>query len=170
MAGEMHCYYSLAAKVYYCLNLLDIFRKAAHRGPFQAVFLTFLASSMLHGMNFGLTVVLLSLGIYTYVEHGLREKLASVFDACIRSRKCPLNCQHKYTSDQIMVSFVNFAFGVWAYFHLVYLGVMMDRTHADDYQDLGILDSMLRDLQKWKNLGYASHYAMGVVYIGTVVI
>jgi porcupine-like protein len=99
----------------------DVFRKAANLGAFQAVFLTFLVSSMLHGMNFGLTVVLLSLGLYTYVEHTLREKLASVFDACIRSRKCPLDCQHKYKSDQIMVSAVNFGFGVWAYFHLAYL-------------------------------------------------
>ena len=42
---------------------------------------------MLHGLNFQLAAVLLSLGFYTYVEHSLRRKLAAAFDASITATK-----------------------------------------------------------------------------------
>ena len=55
-------------------------------------------SALFHGLNFQLAAVLLSLGLYTYVEFTLRSKLASIFDACILARPCPEGCQHKAKS------------------------------------------------------------------------
>jgi len=136
--------------------------------PFWAVLFTFLVSSMLHGMNFSLSVVLLSLGVYTYVEYTLREKLAGIFDACIKSRACS-DCSHQYKSSNLCVICVNMFFGAWAYFHLVYLGILLDNNPDDEGRStfLSVVDS---DLRKLKNLGYASHWIILITYIGTCVI
>jgi hypothetical protein len=50
------------------------------------------------------------------------------------------------------------------------LGAMMDRSHSEEYGRSGIIQAMLEDLQIWKSLGYVSHWAMVVVYLGTAVI
>ncbi|CAE1268787.1 PORCN [Acanthosepion pharaonis] len=47
-----------------------IFKNARPLGNFAAVLLTYGASSLLHGLNFQLAAVLLSLGFYSYIEHG----------------------------------------------------------------------------------------------------
>ncbi|XP_054711221.1 protein-serine O-palmitoleoyltransferase porcupine-like [Uloborus diversus] len=47
-----------------------VFKTAKPLGDFAAVLLTYVASSLLHGLNFQLAAVLLSLGFYTYIEHG----------------------------------------------------------------------------------------------------
>ena len=57
--------------------------------------LTFVVSSFLHGFNFQLTAVLLSLGFYAYAESRLRAKLAKWLDACVESRQCK-ECEHKH--------------------------------------------------------------------------
>ena len=69
-------------------KLSDCFKQAHSKyGTAAAVTLTYLASTMLHGLNFQLAAVLLSLGFYTYVEHSLRRKLAAAFDASITATK-----------------------------------------------------------------------------------
>lgn len=149
----------------------DVFRPSRQFGTFKSVILTFLVSSMLHGMNFNLTMVLLTLGFYTYVEFTLREKLASIFDACIRSRACSPTCQHTYKSSNLTVIVVNVLFGMWSYFHLAYLGIMMDKSHLEDGKaPEGFLNFLSSSLQRWDELGYASHWAMAIVFLGSIVI
>lgn len=150
--------------------LPDIFRPALEFGTFRAVLFAFLVSSMLHGLNFGLTSVLLSLGFYTFVEHTLREKLSAIFDACIRSRQCQDNCRHRFKLDNFLVLLVNFGFGLLAFFNLAYLGVMMSKTHVDTDGPPSVLDSIYDDLKKWSDLHFLSHWVMLVVYLGTLVI
>lgn len=144
-----------------------MFRPAKQLGPFKSVILTFLVSSMLHGMNFNLTMVLLSLGFYTYVEYNVREKLSIIFDACVKSRKCAASCKHTYKSNHLAVLLANLLFGSWAYFHLAYLGVMMDKSHLEENPSTGgIFNFLSSGLKRWTDLGYASHWVMIVVFIG----
>ena len=56
-------------------------------GPGAAVFCTYLASTLLHGLSGQLAAVLLSLGLYTWVEHSFRQKLADIMDASIGARR-----------------------------------------------------------------------------------
>lgn len=150
----------------------DIFRPCLAWGTFKAVFVTFAISSMLHGLNFGLTSVLLSLGAYTFVEHKLREKLATIYDACVRSRKCPVNCSHHYKSDHFAVFGVNLAFGLLACFNLAYLGIMISRGQAEtgDGDSTPTGGSIYEDIKKWSDLGFLSHLVMIFIYLATLVI
>lgn len=59
-----------------------------HYGKFNAILLTYLVSSSLHGLNFQLAAVLLSIGIFTFVEFHLRNSLAEILDACVLASKC----------------------------------------------------------------------------------
>ncbi|ODM95703.1 Protein-serine O-palmitoleoyltransferase porcupine [Orchesella cincta] len=148
-----------------------VFRPSKQLGRFRSVLLTFLVSSMLHGMNFNLTMVLLSLGFYTYVEYTLREKLGNIFDACILSRACPPDCRHTYKYPNVGVIAVNLFFGFWAYFHLAYLGIMMDKSQVEDETPSeGFLNFISNGLKRWDDLGYASHWVMAIVSIGNLVI
>ncbi len=161
-------------KEIFLVCLKDIFRPSLPCGTFRAVLWTFAVSSMLHGLNFGLTSVLLSLGLYTYVEHTLREKLANIFDACVKSRKCPSNCSHSWKSDNILVVMVNIAFFILACFNLAYLGVMISKTYNES--DTGPaeppsgLNSIYADLEKWSELSFLSHFVMIFIYSATLVI
>lgn len=151
------------------LNFPDVFKPTLTYGSFAAVLWTFAVSSMLHGLNFGLTAVLLSLGFYTYVEHTLREKLASIFDACVRSRKCS-RCSHKYKGDNGFVFLVNLALGALAYFNLAYLGIMIAKSPSSGEEASSVLDSISEDLNKWGNLGFLSHWVMIFTLFGSLVI
>lgn len=57
-------------------------------GKFNAILLTYLVSSSLHGLNFQLAAVLLSIGIFTFVEFHLRNSLAEILDACVAANEC----------------------------------------------------------------------------------
>ena len=52
---------------------------------------TFFASTFLHGLNFQLGAVLLTLGVLTFVEAKIRQKLADLFNASIAARKNTTN-------------------------------------------------------------------------------
>jgi len=58
--------------------------------------LTFTISSFLHGFNFQLTAVLVSLGFYAYGESRLRVRLAYSLGACVESRQCRADCKHRH--------------------------------------------------------------------------
>ncbi|XP_064473674.1 protein-serine O-palmitoleoyltransferase porcupine-like [Ornithodoros turicata] len=138
-----------------------VFRPVHPCGTFAAILVTYAASSLLHGLNFQLAAVLLSLGFYTYTEHVLRHKLATVFEACVAAKKCKPNCGHKYKSDQPMVFAVNLLFGLLTVFHLAYLGVMFDAP--TDLQEQGY--SMWHTLSKWSELHFASHWVAACTFL-----
>nr|XP_054750960.1 protein-serine O-palmitoleoyltransferase porcupine-like [Lytechinus pictus] len=133
-----------------------VFKTSRNFGNFIAVLLTYAVSSILHGLNFQLAAVLLSLGFYSYSEHVFRHKLADIFSACIRARRCREECSHYYKNTHPCVITINIMFGLLAVFHLAYLGVMFN-TDAE-IQEEGY--TMEHTLKKWSDLGYASHYVV----------
>ncbi|XP_053992083.1 protein-serine O-palmitoleoyltransferase porcupine isoform X2 [Hylaeus volcanicus] len=130
-------------------------------GKFGAVTITYLTSALLHGLNFQLAAVLLSLGFYTYVEFQLRSILANTFDACIASKQCTKNkCTHTYkTHTSWWVFLTNIMFSGLSVFHLAYLGLMFDTS---ELQETGY--SYVHTIEKWSQLGFASHWVMFVTY------
>lgn len=64
-------------------------------GTFLAIFGTFLASSFLHGLELNVSVVLLSLGIFSYVQIKARSKVSKLLNACLNVKPCK-NCIHKF--------------------------------------------------------------------------
>ncbi|KAL6266459.1 hypothetical protein P5V15_003307 [Pogonomyrmex californicus] len=130
-------------------------------GKFGAVTVTYLISSLLHGLNFQLAAILLSLGFYTYVEFQLRAMLADIFDACIASKQCvKQRCTHKYNSFNCWWVFMtNLMFSGLAMFHLAYLGLMFDTS---DLQETGY--SYRHTITKWSELGFASHWVALATY------
>ncbi|KAH0546014.1 protein-serine O-palmitoleoyltransferase porcupine [Cotesia glomerata] len=155
-----------------------IFRPSInHVGKFNAVILTYLASSLLHGLNFQIAAVLLSLGLYTYIEFKLRNHLAKTFNACIGSRRCYLSsvsslksiigfcggteCRYQLNSkNSIKVLLTNIGFSLLAVFHLAYLGLMFDTS---ELQETGY--NYLHTIEKWSQLGFASHLIALSTYI-----
>lgn len=143
-----------------------VFRPTKPYGTFVAIVLTYAASSLLHGINFQLAAVLLSLGCYTYTEYVLRRKLALVFDACVAAKRCEPYCEHRHKSDHPVVFAVNLFFGMLAVFHLAYLGVTFDG--APELQEQGY--SMRHTLNKWARLQFASHWVAAFTFLFYLVI
>uniref|UniRef100_A0A915J4I2 Protein-serine O-palmitoleoyltransferase porcupine n=1 Tax=Romanomermis culicivorax TaxID=13658 RepID=A0A915J4I2_ROMCU len=135
------------------------FRPSLPRGKFFAIIFTYIASSALHGFNFSISAVLLSLGLYTYAEYVLREKLSRSFDACIRARKCS-NCEHKHKNTNVFVLVCNLGFLCLSVFHLIYLGMIFD---SGDEQEQGY--SSQHVWRKWNDYNFLSFY----VGLGTFV-
>lgn len=137
-----------------------VFKIARPHGTFIAVILTYIASSLLHGLNFQLAAVLLSLGFYSYVEMTFRMKLSRIFDACLEARSCRENCPHIYKQNHPYVWITNLGFGCLAVFHLAYLGLMFDSSAE---AEKGY--NMSHTLQKWLDLGFLSHWVILGTYI-----
>ena len=133
--------------------LADVFRVARPYGTFFAIIGTYGLSALLHGLNVQLAAVLLSLGFYTYTEHATRQKLATVFSACIQSRKCGSNCGHQWKENHWAVRVCNFSFSLLAMFHLAYLGLMFDSSKL---QEEGY--NWLHAIKKWRWLNFSSHW------------
>ncbi|XP_076658438.1 protein-serine O-palmitoleoyltransferase por [Halictus rubicundus] len=139
-----------------------IFRPSIrYLGKFGAVTVTYLTSALLHGLNFQLAAVLLSLGFYTYVEFQLRSMLANIFDACIASKQCAKSkCTHTCNSQNSWWVFLtNFMFSGLSVFHLAYLGLMFDTS---ELQETGY--SYMHTIEKWSQLGFASHWVIFATY------
>eukprot|EP00794_Sanderia_malayensis_P007254 gene7254-8062_t len=130
-------------------------------GIFPAILLTYFASAMLHGLNFQLSIILLSIGIFAYIENDIRKTLATTFDSCIEARRCKSDCNHSYKQTNFWVVCTNLAFGFVALWNLAYLGCLFDNN--PEIQDTGY--SMYHALRKWANLGYVCHYVMFGVFV-----
>ena len=73
-----------------------VFKQSRARlGAGAAVMMTYLASTMLHGLTGQIAAVLFSLGAYTWVEHSLRSKLSNIMDASIGTRRLHDSDQRK---------------------------------------------------------------------------
>jgi len=137
-----------------------VFRVAKPHGAFFALLGTYTVSALLHGLNFQLGAVLLSLGFYTYTEHVTRRKLSQVFSACIQARKCGANCDHSWKENNWMVKLSNLFMSLLAMFHLAYLGLMFDSSQL---QEEGY--SYYHVLAKWRWLNFSSHWITAATFL-----
>jgi len=114
---------------------------------------------MLHGFNFPVSTVLLSLAAYSYIEYSFRKLLGKYYSACIGVRACSRRCNHRNKSDKYLVRLVNFLFTVLALFHLNYLGVMLDLGSYQQQQlcKLPFFENWDFHLEAWRVLEYVSH-------------
>jgi len=138
-----------------------VFKQTRSRlGPGPAVVMTYIASTLLHGLSGQLAAVLLSLGFYTWVEHSIREKLSNIMDASIGARR-EADCRRKHREGSAWVILVNLLFGLLSMFHLAYLGVMFDQSSPDQVTGY----SWSHTMAKWKMLDFTSHWVVGVTAI-----
>lgn len=137
-----------------------VFKTAKPLGNFVAILLTYAASSILHGINFQLSAVLLSLGFYSYIEHVFRRRLSEAFSACIEARRCRAECKHLNKSTHPYVILTNVGFGMLCVFHLTYLGLMFDSSSEEEQGY-----SMEHTMNKWSHLGFASHWVAAATYV-----
>nr|XP_016930776.1 protein-serine O-palmitoleoyltransferase porcupine [Drosophila suzukii] len=134
-----------------------------------AVLSTYLVSSLLHGMDLRIYVVLLSLAVFAEGESLLRRQLAGVLDACISANLCPGkercrygHCPSKRRWSSVsfwLVRATNLAFTALAIFHLAYLGVVL----LGDALEIG--DENESFLWHWQQEGYLSHYIGAATFV-----
>ncbi|XP_055525711.1 protein-serine O-palmitoleoyltransferase porcupine [Wyeomyia smithii] len=140
-----------------------VFRVLKPYGTFTAVFLTYVTSSLLHGLNFQLWATLLTLGIWSYVEYNIRKKLAHIFSACVAVGKCNGICaKHKLGRTAALSIVINFTFCCLSFIHLIYLGTIFDAS--SELQTEGF--SFWHAVQKWQELHYLSHWilVLGLIF------
>lgn len=126
--------------------------------------MTFVVSALMHGLNYRLAGVLISLGFYTYVEHSVRLQLSNKLNACVGARPCPQPCHaHKYTERMLFVALFNFLCSLLAIFHLAYLGIIIDTSNS---QSVSFLDAF----DKWQQLNFVSHWVALVTFIFFLII
>ena len=146
------------------LWLADCFKKTISLGKWTAVMTTFMASTFLHGFNFQLGSVLLSLGFFTFTEDKIRSKLAAAFNASIGARRPSLAASKqppfRHKEGAVSVMLANLVFGVLTVVHLMYLGVMFDQS---ELQNEGY--KWTHTLDKWASLGFFSHYFMLAAFL-----
>uniref|UniRef100_F1L3I1 Protein-serine O-palmitoleoyltransferase porcupine n=1 Tax=Ascaris suum TaxID=6253 RepID=F1L3I1_ASCSU len=135
-----------------------VFTEMRRYGAASAIFVTYAVSSLLHGINFQLSAVLLSLGLYTFVETRIRSKLSARFSACIGARKCRHDCAHIRKEGATLTVLLNVSFRVLAMVHLVYLGMVFDDSAAETGY------SANHTLSVWASWHFGSH-AVAVIML-----
>ena len=100
-------------------------------------------------------MVLLSLAIYAFIELKLRDRLAQTFNASIAANKPKPNTgnMYRHKEEDILAMLLNLAFGLLAFFHLVYLGSMIGRKWRIPENG----NSLKYIVGKWKSLNFMSH-------------
>ncbi|VEN59918.1 unnamed protein product [Callosobruchus maculatus] len=134
----------------------DFLKKYVYRawlplGRFPAILLTFCVSSFLHGFEPKVSVVLLSLGVFSYLQYAVRDFISRAFDMCVRVFPCNRECRHKYKRNDIRTRSLQIFFCITTVLHLIFLGVLMDPST----DDIGILE-------KWRSLYFYSIWIMFV--------
>ena len=147
--------------MHYWLKIYVYMPMKHHYGHLSSILVTYLASALLHGFNFQLSIVLFSIGLFAYVEYGFRRKLARILDACVAARSCPSRStceQHTYTYWHPLTLAVNACLCLLSLWHLTYLGQLFD---GSSQETIGY--SWQHVVEKWAKLNFASH----LVVIGT---
>jgi len=138
-----------------------VFKQTKGRlGAGAAVLMTYLASTVLHGLTGQIAAVLFSLGAYTWVEHSLRAKLSNIMDASIGARK-DTETRKKHREGSSWVILVNLMFGLLTMFHLAYLGVMFDQSSPEQVTGY----SWSHTLSKWSRLDFTSHWLVAIMAV-----
>ncbi|XP_072935097.1 protein-serine O-palmitoleoyltransferase porcupine [Epargyreus clarus] len=138
-----------------------VFKSCQPYGKFTAILTTYLVSSLLHGFNFQLSAVLLSIGTFSYVEYNLRYKVASALEVCCLANPCGKQCEHKFKKNSVLAVFLNSIFSIITVVHLAYLGVMFEASFT--IQESGY--SYYHIMSKWENLNYFSHVFTAFMYV-----
>ncbi|CAK9290321.1 unnamed protein product [Gordionus sp. m RMFG-2023] len=125
-------------------------------GTFAGLIITYLISSLLHGFNFRISAILLSLAFYTYVEFVLRRLLSKRFSACVEAKECPESCQHTFGKKNWIVKIVNTSFALLAIFHLAYLGAPFGLNLDDDSDTTNNNITLQLTVRRWSQLGFLS--------------
>lgn len=128
-----------------------------------AVFCTYLVSSLLHGMDFRIYLVLLSLATFAQGETMLRRHLATLSNACVASNPCPGAERCRYSRcpqrrgwrccSSWLVALTNLGFTLLAICHLAYLGVVLlnETFNMETEHELPFM-------YHWAAAGFLSHY------------
>ncbi|XP_013113192.1 protein-serine O-palmitoleoyltransferase porcupine [Stomoxys calcitrans] len=142
------------------------------RSHFIAIITTYLVSCLVHGFNYKVHLVLVSLGLFSYFENNLRRTLAQVFNACIEAYPCRGNCKYKHCTrghslmswhskrQVVMVRLVNFMFSFIAIVQLAYLGIMLNSSNPSS--------SFIDHLLVWSHMNFFGHWlacAMAIFYV-----
>ncbi|KAL5259369.1 hypothetical protein ACHWQZ_G009723 [Mnemiopsis leidyi] len=135
-----------------------VYKKTRSYGVFVAAFMTYAASSVLHGLNFQLPAVLISIFISSYVEAVFREELSVLISSCVGVERC-VKCNH---TNKVFRTPVRAAFVVINILQLAYLGVMFD---SDPSQTEGY--SWMNTLSKWNNLYWYGHLLCGLGFFSS---
>ncbi|XP_073958344.1 protein-serine O-palmitoleoyltransferase por [Choristoneura fumiferana] len=138
-----------------------IFKICQPYGHFVALLTTYIVSSLLHGLNFQLAAVLLSIGTFSYVEYNFRYKVAAALEVCCLANPCAKVCHHRHKKNSFLAVFINTIFSLITIIHLAYLGVMFEASFS--VQESGY--SYHHTLSKWENLNYFSHGLVAFTYI-----
>ena len=148
--------------MHYWLKIYVYIPMKQRYGHFASILVTYLASALLHGFNFQLSIVLFSIGLFAYVEYGFRRKLADILDACVAARSCPLrtSCEkHTHTYWHPLTIIVNTFLCLLSLWHLTYLGQLFD---GSSQETIGY--SWQHVLEKWSKLNFASHLVVIATY------
>ena len=121
-----------------------------------SILATFLFSAFLHGLNFDITLVLLSLGAFSYMQIVFQKILSEYFDACIKILPCK-SCSHKYKAKHVVSLFFNTNFLLLNILHLAYLGSVMDV--------ISIKKTLYDTFLEWDVLHFISHHIFLVLFI-----
>ncbi|XP_031630279.1 protein-serine O-palmitoleoyltransferase porcupine [Contarinia nasturtii] len=142
-----------------------VFLQLIPHGRFKAVILTYIISSLLHGVNIQLSAVLLTLGFATYAEHTIRHKVADIFDACVLANSCT-DCTHRHNNRNVLVIGFNLSFRVLGMLHLAYLGILLD-----GFVDKPEIGASIKTVhERWSNLDYLSHWIILVTFgLGAII-
>ncbi|XP_061715567.1 protein-serine O-palmitoleoyltransferase porcupine [Cydia pomonella] len=138
-----------------------VFRTCQPFGHFVALLSTYVVSSLLHGLNFQLAAVLLSIGTFSYVEYNFRQKVAAALEVCCLTNPCTKACHHRHKKNSFLAVLINTVFSLTTIIHLAYLGVMFEASFS--VQESGY--SYNHTLSKWENLNYFSHGLVAFTYI-----
>lgn len=133
----------------------DVYRKILPLGKFCAILGTYFVSSLLHGFNVEIAVVLLSIGLFSYIQLRVRNKLSEDLNACVQIRACR-HCNHKYKKGSSLVTVLTMIFGVFTILHLAYLGQLMDAIDNPSTPSI---------LKKWEDVQFCSHLMMFFSYL-----
>ncbi|GAB0086927.1 hypothetical protein DMENIID0001_011520 [Sergentomyia squamirostris] len=129
-----------------------VFEKFRPRGATIAVLTTYTASALLHGLNPQLVVILMHLAAVTWAEFKIRQKLATVFDACVAARRCT-NCKH--THRGLLTVIINILFTILAIIQLIYLGSLLDSGRPPSFSA-----AIFAIWEKWQSLHFIGHWLL----------
>ncbi|CCD74393.1 Protein-serine O-palmitoleoyltransferase porcupine [Caenorhabditis elegans] len=116
----------------------NIFKRRLFNSTACNVFFTFAVSSLLHGLDFQMTITLLALGFIAYSETVFRKRLSARYSMCVAAKACPvrsnsLSCKHRHSNKTGRALIINLFFLMLSMYHLVFTGM----TFTDDYSAIG---------------------------------